>query len=132
MNIASAILLSAIGIGVNDRLFLPIGYISSFIATCLWIWYRCDRVNIDLKQVIGKPDRGVQWLRVIGLTFVGLIFSLASFLVILGLISYIFPNFAEQILTVVSKKQKHSHKFWRYATISHFEFYDDSCGGTNI
>ncbi|PSB55065.1 CPBP family intramembrane glutamic endopeptidase [Chamaesiphon polymorphus] len=105
MNIASTILLSAIGIGVNDRLFVPIGYIGSFLATCLWIWYRCDRVKIDLKQVIGKPDRAVQWLRVIGLTIAGLIFSLASFLVILGLISYIFPNFAEQILTVVSKNR---------------------------
>jgi uncharacterized protein len=105
MNVVAAILLNAIGIGVDNRLFTPIGYIGSFIATCLWIWYRCDRVNIDLKLVVGKPDRGVQWLRVIGLTIAGLIFSLASFLVILGLISYLLPNFTEQILVFISKNK---------------------------
>jgi uncharacterized protein len=102
-NIVLVVLLSMIGIGVNSRLFTPLGYIGSFTATCLWIWYQCDRVNIDLNRVIGKPDRAVQWLRVIGLTIAALIFSLASFLVFLGLISYVFPAFAEHMIIVVSK-----------------------------
>jgi uncharacterized protein len=104
MNVGVIILLSAIGIGVNDRLFTPIAYICSFIATCLWIWYRCKGVDIDLQQIIGKPDRSVRWLRVIGLTIAALIFSMASFLVCLGLISYLYPNFTEQFLVSISKR----------------------------
>jgi uncharacterized protein len=105
MNIAAILLLGALGISGNNRLYIPLAYISSYIATCLWIWYRCARVDIDLKQVIGKPDRPVQWFRLLGLTIAALIFSVASMLVFLGLISYIFPNFVEQTLIFISKNK---------------------------
>jgi uncharacterized protein len=108
MTIVAILLLGVLGIGVKNRLFIPLGYISSFIATCLWIWYRCARVDIDLKQVIGKPDRPVQWLRLLGLTIAALIFSVASLLVFLGLISYVFPNFTEQALVFISKNKSSS------------------------
>jgi uncharacterized protein len=104
-HIVAVVLLGVLGIGVNNRLFVPIGYISAFTVTCLWIWYRCDRVDIDLKQVIGKPDRAVQWLRLFGLTIAALIFSGASLLVFLGLISYIFPDFVQQTLLFISQKR---------------------------
>ena len=104
INFAIAILLISSGINVSNKLFTPLSYISSFLATCVWICYRCQQVEIDLYQIIGKPDRQVKWWRIIGLAVAGLTFSLASFIVFLGLVSYLFPHFTEQILVSISKR----------------------------
>ncbi|WP_373542207.1 lysostaphin resistance A-like protein [Chamaesiphon sp.] len=104
INVAIAILLISSGIDVNNKLFTPLSYLSSFLATCVWICYRCQQVGIDLLQVIGKPDRQVRWWQIIGLAVAGVIFSLASFIVFLGLISYLFPQFTEQVLVSITSR----------------------------
>ncbi len=103
INVTIAIGLSAIGIGVRHKLFTPLIYLSSFTATCVWIWNRCQQAEIDLRQVIGKLDRQVRWWRIIGLAIAGLIFSFSSFIVCLGVISHVFPHFTERVLVSLTK-----------------------------
>jgi uncharacterized protein len=100
MHIGVAILLIPTGITVKDKLYTPISYIGAFVSTCIWIWYRCKQTEIDLRQIIGKSDRPVQWVRTIGLMFATQVFSISSILFCLGLLSYAFPSFTEQLLVL--------------------------------
>jgi uncharacterized protein len=100
MHIGVAILLIPTGITVKDKLYTPISYIGAFVSTCIWIWYRCKQVKIDLRQIIGKSDRPVRWMEAIGLVFATQLFSISSILFCLGLLSYAFPSFTEQLLVL--------------------------------
>jgi uncharacterized protein len=97
MSICVHILLIPTGI-TSKKLYTPISYIGVFVSTCIWIWYRCRQVKIDLRQIIGKSDRPVRWMEAIGLVFATQLFSISSILFCLGLLSYIFPSFTEQLL----------------------------------
>jgi uncharacterized protein len=93
------VLLGILRVDVNSSLFVPIVYIVSMTATCVWAWRRCQQLQINVSEVIGKLPTRVPWLRMIGLTVSVLTFSIGSGLVFLSLLSYIFPS----LITVLTQ-----------------------------
>jgi uncharacterized protein len=102
ITVGLGILLGTLRISPESSFFTPIVYIFSMTATCVWAWRRCQHLQINVSDVIGKLPAKVSWLKIIGLTVLVLAFSLGSGLVLLSLLSYLFPSLV-MIFTQSSK-----------------------------
>jgi uncharacterized protein len=96
------ILLGMLRLNPDSSFFVPIVYIVSMTTTCVWAWRRCQHLQINVSDVIGKLPTKVSWLKIIGLTVLVLAFSLGSGLVFLSLLSYLFPS----LVTIFTQSSK--------------------------
>jgi uncharacterized protein len=102
ITVGLGILLGTLRINPESSFFMPIVYIFSMTATCVWAWRRCQHLQINVSDVIGKLPTKVSWLKIIGLTVLVLAFSLGSGLVFLSLLSYLFPS----LVTIFTQSSK--------------------------
>ncbi len=98
INILLAIGLEIVGLSPVNPLYTAIIYISLMITLCFWVLQRCKRLDINVKQIIGRLPARVDWLGIFGLMFAVLIFSSGSALVFFSALSYAAPKFVESAL----------------------------------
>lgn len=101
-SIAAAILLFGLGamlqIPVDDPLWLMVVYIGVFTGLSVWLWNALAFNGISPQTVIGTVPRSPRWGVWIGVMLGVLLFSFASFVVVLGGLSYVAPAFVSQFL----------------------------------
>ncbi len=77
-------------------------YIIQFVLLCLWSLKDFQRLRVKLKYVIGDLPKNQNWLRLVGLVLLTMMFSVGASLVLFGLLSLVAPSFVEQVLRDVA------------------------------
>jgi uncharacterized protein len=92
------IITAATRLNPTDPILFPVLYILFFALLCLWELGQFNRLRINPKHVIGRSPNQQQWLPVIGLVIVVLIFSMGAFLLSFYALSFTAPTFVESVL----------------------------------
>lgn len=77
-------------------------YLIQFVLLCLWLLKDFQRLRVKLKYVIGDLPKNQNWLRLVGLVLLTMMFSVGASLVLFGLLSLVAPSFVEQGLRDVA------------------------------
>jgi len=77
-------------------------YIIQFVLLCLWSVKDFGRLKAKLKYVVGDFPQNYNWLWLLWLVPVTIIFSLSAFIVLFYLLSLAAPDFVEQLLRSVA------------------------------
>ncbi|WP_414544448.1 lysostaphin resistance A-like protein [Nostoc sp. CCY0012] len=102
LGIALGFGMAASGITLNNQVMPLILYILIFGLLCLWILSDFNRLGINLQYVVGTVPRNYRWLPIIGLVFLLILFSLSAYLVSFSLLSWVAPDFVEELMRQVA------------------------------
>ncbi len=89
---------AVLGLPVEDPLWIMLIYIGMFIGLSGWLWKALAFNGIAPQWVIGQVPRSPRWGIWIGVMLGVLVFSFASFVVLMGGLSYVAPAFVSQYL----------------------------------
>ncbi|MEC4881721.1 MAG: CPBP family intramembrane glutamic endopeptidase [Scytonema sp. PMC 1070.18] len=73
-------------------------YILQFVLLCLWSLKDFQRLRVKLEYVVGAFPKKQNWLQLMGLVLVTIMFSLSASLILFYLLSLVAPSFVEQLL----------------------------------
>lgn len=90
------------GFKLNQQDSVIIIYIFLFVLLCLWTLKDFERLKAKLKYVVGDFPKNYNWLRLMWLVPLTIIFSLSAFFVLFYLVSLAAPSFVEQLLREVA------------------------------
>lgn len=91
------VIVAATRLNPADPILFPVLYILFFALLCLWELRQFRRLHIDPKHVVGRLSQQ-QWLPIVGLVIVVLIFSMGAFLLSFYALSFAAPDFVESTL----------------------------------
>jgi membrane protease YdiL (CAAX protease family) len=91
------------GLKFNNQLVTLILYIFIFGSLCLWTLADFNRLAINLKYVVGNVPRNYNWLKMVGLVMLMILFSISASLVLFSLLSLVAPAFIEEVLRQIAK-----------------------------
>jgi membrane protease YdiL (CAAX protease family) len=87
---------------LDEPIWVMVIYIALFGLLCLWLLRRYQQEGIDWRFVWGQRPERPRWFVLGGLILAALVFSLSSFVVVAGVLSYRSPLFVEGVLQQVN------------------------------
>jgi uncharacterized protein len=82
----------------NNQVVTLILYILVFGSLCLWTLADFHRLAINFKYVVGNLPKNYNWLTMVGLVILMILFSISAYLVLFSLVSLVAPAFVEGVL----------------------------------
>lgn len=89
---------------LEGEIFNLIVYTALFGTLCLWTLADFKQLDMNLKYIIGKKPKNDQWLPMMGLVILMLVFSLSAYLVSFYLVSLIAPNFIQDLMREIASE----------------------------
>lgn len=90
------------GLKLNNQVVTLIMYILMFSSLCLWTLADFNRLAINLKYVVGNVPKNYNWLKMVGLVILMILFSISAYLVLFSLVSLVAPAFVEGLLRQIA------------------------------
>lgn len=87
---------------LNQEDLVLIIYIIQFVLLCFWLLKDFQRMRAKLKYVVGALPKNQNWLRLVGLVLLAIMFSIGAYLISFYLLSLAAPSFFEQFLRSVA------------------------------